>query len=908
MRRVIQTRIGRRRISRDVDDELAFHLDMRADQLMRTEGLSPEEARAEAARRFGDMPGVRDACVTLDHGRIRIMDRRNVLQDLRQDLTYAARMLRRTPAVSLVVVLTLALGIGANTAIFTLVNAVLLQKLPVTAPDELVIVGDPTRTGSMGFDTSPRADLFTYRGYQRLAEMSAAAVSGLAATGRVDRLEFAAGDRSGTERPRARMVSGNYFELLGIPAQLGRTLHRGEDDAIGGAPVVVISHGYWQRRFGGDSAVVGRDVLLNGARFTVAGITTPGFTGEIVGQETDLWIPLAMQQVLAPRRPLLGDDQAYWLLLIGRRERGVSFEQARTVLADAVRRVAEERFAGTPLSREAASLDVQVSGGARGLSRVRTTYRTPLLILMAGVALLLLIICANVANILMARAIARVREMSVRLAIGAGRSRLVRQLLTESLLLGLLGAGAGLVLAGWGSRLLLALAADGGPVLPLDTSLGVAACAFTLVVALATVVVFGLLPALRTSRVDVAAAMRASTRSLGGSRNPLGRLLIAAQVALSVVLLVGATLLSRSLSHVQQVDTGTARDELLIVDVDAIEGGYEGERLTTLASALAERLSVLPGVRAVSFSENGLFTGTESLVNVGIPGFAVTQREDSLAYYDQVGPGFVAATGARLLRGRDAADSDREGTPRVVLLNESFARYYFGARSPIGETIRVGDSAFAEVIGVVADVKDRTLTGPARRRFYLPYLQHPLGDAGALRFIVRASGEPAALMPSVRSAIQAQDATLSIFSMAPLSQLMRQSIREERLLARLATVFGGAALLLAVVGLYGVISYAVSRRSGEIGLRVALGAQRSAVIRMIVRDGLVLVAIGAAAGVPLTLAASQVIRGQLHGVAPTDPVAYGLAFSILVAGAVASALLPALRVSRVAPVVALRAE
>jgi predicted permease len=765
----------------------------------------------------------------------------------------------------------------------------------------------------MGFDSNPRADLHSYETYTALADQVTGLVSGLAASGRVDRLQLRVdGARGEAERLRGRMVSGNYFEVLGVPAFLGRTLKKGEDDVVGGAPVIVVSHGYWQRRFAGDSSVVGREVLINEARYTIAGITPPTFTGEIVGQSIDIWLPIAMQPVLAPNDPILDQTQAYWLQFIGRLQPGVSLEQARSGFTESLRRLLAGQQTVPALVTDAQAVEVQVSSGARGLSRVRTTYRAPLLILMAGVGLLLLVICANVANILMARAVARTREMSVRLAVGAGRGRLVRQLLTESLLLAGLGAVAGLVASNWMSRYLLVLAADGGTVLPLDTGVGLAALGFTSALGLMAVVAFGLMPALRASRVEVADAMRSSGKALTGSgmgqRHPLGRLLIAGQVALSLILIVGASLLVRSLQHLQQADTGLDRDQLLVVDVEAFDRGYKESRLTMLASEMQGRLAKLPGVTGVSFNENGIFTGTESATNLGVPGYVASQRQDSVSYYDNIGPGFVKATGARLVSGREFTEADREGTAPVVMVNATFSKKYFGDASPVGRTIRLGDSAYAEVIGVVADVKDQSLIGDVRRRFYVSYLQHPLGAPTSLRFLVGTRGDPVRLVAPVRKAILDVDADLPIRSVDPLARLMRESLSEERLLAKLATVFGMAALLLAAIGLYGVMSYAVNRRAGEIGLRVALGATRGTVVRMVLRDAMILVGIGLAIGVPLTFGASRIIRSQLHGVEPTDPLAFGVALAILALGALTAALLPALRASRVAPVVALRAE
>jgi predicted permease len=911
MRPVIRTRFGRRSVPGEVDDELAFHIDMRARQLIES-GWPPDEALAEAKRRFGDMGEVRDNCVTYDEERLRSMNRINVVHDIRQDLAYAARMLRRGPVVSIVVILTLALGIGANTAIFSLVNAVLLRKLPVKAPDELLVLGDPVRVGGMGFDSNPRADLYSFATYRALVDQSGGWLSGLAAGGRVDRLQLRVdGARGEAERPRGRMVSGNYFEVLGVPAFLGRTFNKAEDDIVSGSPVVVISHGYWLRRFAGDSSAVGREVLINEARYTIAGVAAPSFTGEIVGESIDIWIPVSMQGVLSPNQLILNDPQVYWLLLLGRRLPGVSLEQARSGFTGAVRQVLESQQTVAALVNDARNLEIRVSSGARGLSRVRSTYRAPLLILTAGVGLLLLIICANVANILMARAVARTREMSVRLAIGAGRGRLVRQLLTESLLLAGLGAVAGLLVSSWMSRFLLVLAADGGTPLPLDTGVGIAALGFTSALGLVAVVAFGLMPALRASRVEVADAMRASGKALTGSgmgqRNPLGRLLIASQVALSVILIVGAGLLVRSLQHLQRTETGVDRDRVLVVDVDANARGYEGARLTALGSELQARLARLPGVVGASFNENGIFTGTESATNVGVPGYEPRQRSDSISYYDQIGPGFIRATGARVTRGREFTETDREVSSPVIMVNESFSRHYFNDANPVGRTIRIGDSTFAEIVGVVADVKDHSLVEAARRRFYLSYLQHPLGEPSLLRLLVKTQGDPLSFIPTVRKTIADLSADLPVRRIDPLSRLMRQSISEERLLATLTTVFGITALLLAGIGLYGVMSYAVSRRAGEIGLRVALGAQRGTVISMVLRDAMLLVGIGIAVGVPLTFGASRIIRNQLH-VGPADPVAFVVALGVLMLGSIAAALLPALRASRVAPIVALRSE
>ncbi|HEX7123278.1 MAG TPA: ABC transporter permease, partial [Gemmatimonadaceae bacterium] len=733
MRRAIGSGLGRGRVTREVDDELAFHLEMRTRQLIER-GLSPEDARREALRQFGDLDGVRRDCITLDQDRIRSMNRSNLLDELRRDLVYGARMLHRNPGVTAVVTLTLALGIGANTAIFSLVDAVLLRPLPVRAPDELIVVGNPARPTGISYSTAPRGDLYSYPSYRALRERNTL-TTGLLATGRADRVDvWLTSDQDEPDRPRGRFVSGNFFQVLGVPAFLGRTFDGSEDEAIGASPVATISHGYWQRRFAGDSSVVGRDILINGVRFTIIGVTPPSFSGVIVGQPTDIWLPLTMQGVLTPYAPMLEEPQAYWLLLMGRRAPGVTYEQAVAGFTSLARQILNEQAPNIAFQKMVDEVTFTMAPGARGLSRLRLSYQTPLLILLAGTGLLLLIICANVANLLLARAVARAREMSVRLAIGADRGRLIRQMLTEGLLLAFLGGAAGLVVARWGSRFLLALAADGSPPIPVEARLDLIALGFTLLLSIIAVSVFGLAPALRASNVDLASTMRATARGLTGSlgarhqRHPLGRLLIPVQVALSFVLLIGAALLVRSLRNVETTDTGVARDRLILVDLDPAPRGVKGEAWVTLARDLAERARRVAGVEDATYSVNGLFSGTENASNLGVPGFQPETGADSIAYYDLVGPGFVQTIGGRLLRGRDIAATDVVDAPLVILVNEAFAKFYFGDRDPVGTTIRVGDSTYAQIVGVVADVRDHSLTDDVVRRYYAAYDQLPYGD------------------------------------------------------------------------------------------------------------------------------------------------------------------------------------
>ena len=545
------------------------------------------------------------------------------------------------------------------------------------------------------------------------------------------------------------MVSGNFFSMLGVPPAAGRVFNSQEDDQVyEGHPVVVISYDYWTRRFANDRGILGKKILINDVPMNVIGVARAGYGGEIVGTSYDVWLPITMQPVLQPHEKYLDDWTTSWLLLLGRLRPGATIEQAHAAVGTIVRQAIEDHVSAFKFSAPATVLAAArtdtawVNSGARGFSRLRSAFHAPLLILMAGVSLLLLIVCANVANLLLARAIARGREIGVRLALGAGRGRLVRQLLTESLVLALTGATGGLLVASWGSRLLVTLAADGGR-LPLDLRLDLPVLAFTLLLSLAAVALFGLAPALRASRVDLATTMRAHARALGGGlggggggatgwRPSPAKLLIAGQVALSVVLLTGAALLVRSLRSLEQQPTGLDREHLLIVDLDVGSRGYAEERRNAVVQDLAGRFERIPGVVAVSYSENGIFSGTESQSSIAVPGFTPRTVDDSSVAYDQVGPHYAAAIGARLLQGRDLEARDDNHTAYVALVNQSLARFYFPAGDAVGKWFK-SDTTPIQIVGVIGDVQDHDLRAAPLRRYYLPYL-HAQGQPMAARF------------------------------------------------------------------------------------------------------------------------------------------------------------------------------
>jgi predicted permease len=919
MRRVFRLPFSRNRVERELDDEFAFHLENRIQRLMAV-GMSPSHARAEALRQFGDLSAVRDSCLTLDHQRERAMHRANVASEARQDLTYALRTLRRNAVLTAVIVGALATGIGANTAIFTLIDAVLLRNLPVMHPEQLVAVGNPARVGGWS-SGNVRLDLLSYPLYRDLAA-NHDVFTGVLASGRADRLDVRIdANHEELEHPRGRWVSGNYFAVLGVPAARGRTFDTTAASHPGGAPTVVISHGYWTRRFQNDPSVIGRTILIDGTAMSIIGVAPASFTGEIVGTDYDMWLPASMHDIIEPHRRALDQRGESWLLLLGRLKPGVTLAQAeRRVPAILQRDIAANtpaNLAPDPNNRTASR--PQVSAGARGFSWLRDTYQAPLFTLMIGVALLLCIICGNVANLLLARSVARGREMAVRLALGANRARLVRQLLTESALLAVLSAALGLFVAWVGSRGLMYLVSPGGGV-KVDTGMDLPVLAFTLAVSVVAVGVFGLVPALRASRVDLASSMRANARSVTGSagmtrggRAPVAKLLIAGQVALSVLLLTGATMLVRSLRNLQDTSVGLDRDHLVIVDVDILTDGYVGAPLATLVHTLRDRVAAVPGVRGVTYSENGIFSGTESGTTIEVPGFQMRAPEDSIISYDMAGPNYASGIGATLLQGRDLLPSDENRPARVALINATMADFYWPGERAVGRYLHISDSLVIQVVGVIGDVRDHSLTAPEARRAYFPYAHTDTAAAGfgnpaALRLEVRTAGDPSALVQPIRKAVLGVSATLPIESIDPVVDLMRDSIAEQTLLAQLATGFGVLALLLAGIGLYGVMTYAITRRTGEIGLRVALGAQRADVIRMVLVDALKLVAVGVVVGLPLALLATRLLRAQLHGVGPTDPASMATAVIVLAASAMAAVLVPALRASRLSPMLALRAD
>ena len=831
---------------------------------------------------------------------------------LMQDLRYALRTLLRSPGFTAVAVISLALGIGANTAIFSLIDAMILRKLPVKNPEGLYIVGDPAAVNSNSFG-SQRTETFSYMTYKHMRERNQL-YSEMFVSGSAGHLEMTIGGKPDATNVRGRLVSGTYFPMLGVSAQMGRTLTVEDDKVPGAHPVIVISDGFWHTKFAGKPDILGQTIGLNGRLYTIIGVMPPEFTGEVVGQLYDLWAPMMMQAQIMPGREWLNEYRRSWLQMMVRLKPGITEQQARAGTNVLVKQILidQEGPNGRPEElRDLRQAKIEFGTGATGFSRLRANFSEPLMILMSVVGLVLLIACANVANLLLAHATSRQREISVRLALGAARSRLIRQLLTESVVLSVCGAVLGLLVARWSSRLLLLLVNRDG--VPLALHLDLRVLAFTAAVAMLTGVLFGLAPALRATRIEINSVLKEGSRGLtsSGAKLSLGKVLVVGQVALSLLLLIGAGLFVRSLQNLQHVDLGYERDHILMMTIDATPAGYKGPRATQLWRQIQAGVARVPGVRAVSFSENGLFSGSESGFGIEAEGFKAANDRDRGSAFDEVGPGYFETVGIPVVKGRGIDEKDNENAPKIAVINQAAASFFFKGADPVGKHIsyelRRGDKVVREIVGVVKDVRDHSLKREIRRRFYVPAYQ-PFNDSlGWVNLEIRTRAEPQAMSTAVRAAVQSVDRTLPT-DLHPLSVNVDDQMTQERMIAQLSAFFGALALLLAAIGLYGVMSYAIARRTNEIGIRMALGARPGTVLAMVLRETLLLVGLGLAIGLPAALVLTRLISSRLFGLKPWDPVSVGIATVVLVGVAALAGYLPARRAAGLNPVTALRYE
>ncbi|HKS74657.1 MAG TPA: ABC transporter permease [Terriglobales bacterium] len=862
----------------ELDEELCSYMEASATEKMKA-GLSREKAMREVRMSMGSAEGVKED--------VRGVGWETVAETLWQDVRYGARMLRKNPGFTLVAVLTLALGIGANSAIFSVVNAVLLRPLAFRDPGKLCLV-----TESLPSFPSLGPSFQNYVDFRDQAK----SFEGLAAV-HIDRLNLTG--RGDPERLSAQMATADLFPLLGVNAIEGHTF-TSDEDRYGGPAVVLLSYGFWQRNFGGTPNILGKTIRLNDQPYTVTGILPAGF---------QIIVPVDVVVPFAPWAHGLPDDRNWHpgITAVGRLRQGVTLERARVEMAAIAQRLAKQY----PL------YDTDMGANVNGLQETLVqNVRPALLMLLGAVGLVLLIACGNIANLLLARAASRQREIAVRTALGAGRLRIVRQLLTESVLLAFAGGAVGLLLARVILTPLLALASKSLPsvgVIGLDGRV----LAFTAAIALLAGVLFGLAPALQTAKMDVRPALSDASRgSTGGaSRHRVRDLLVVTEVALALILLIGAGLLIRSFARLQDVQPGFDASHLLVVDVPVSPNGYaQAPRRMSLFDQLIERSKTLPGVSAAGTALILPVTGSGSVIHFNIQGRPPkTPHDYILIGYRPVSPGYLETLRVPLLAGRMLNESDTERGPYVAVVNQSMVKQYFPGESPLGKRIQVGatptnEIPWAEIVGVVGDMK-QSLASEASAEMYIPFRQaDSLIPIFAMSMVLRTTNDPHAEVSALRNAVHTIDADQPLVNFRTMQENIATSVSDPRFRTMLLGIFAASALLLAVIGLYGLMAYSVEQRTSEIGIRLALGAQRNDVLKLIVIQGLKLVLVGVAIGLGGALALSQLLTRFLYGVVPSDPATFAIVASILTLVAMVACWIPARRAMRVDPIVALRYE
>ncbi|MBL0158464.1 MAG: ABC transporter permease [Bryobacterales bacterium] len=881
---------GKERQDRELAEEIESHLQLQIDDNLRA-GMDPAEARRQATLRFDGVEAVKES----------YRERRGLpwLETAWQDLRYAVRVLAKDRGFTAVAVLTLALGIGANTAIFGLIDAVMLKSLPVQRPEELLQV----RMGESSVFTNPiweqvrdRQDVF----------------SGVFTYGD-DRFNLSPGGEA--RYVQGAWVSGEFFETLGVQPALGRPITRA-DDRRGCPATAVLSYDFWQSEYAGNPAVVGRSVSLEGQPFQIIGVAGRGFSGMAVGQPMNIYVPVCSEALVHGKESWLDGRSIWWLTVIGRPRPGVTPQQVTArlkVLAPEIFRATKPpNWRGEDV-KEYEQRTFETKPVAGGISDLRGQYSNALLALMGVVGAVLLIACANVANLILARASVRQREIAIRLALGSGRGRLIRQLLTESLLLSLTGAALGVLLAQWGSHVLVRLLSTSRSAVSLDLHVDGRMLAFTAAIAVATALLFGLAPAWLATRVQPNAAMKSGGRGTaeGHTRFSFGKALVIAQVALSLALVACAGLMLGTFRKLATLDPGFRHEHVLLTGVDLRNAKYPEAQRRAVFDRILERLRALPGVRSASSSDITPISGMAWNGEITVEGFKAKNRRDSLAYFNQVSDKYFETMGTPILAGRDFEERDGPTAPRVAIVNETLARKFFGQASPLGRTFRMEQGPNldppVEIVGVVRDAKYGTLREVTKPTAYLANGQSTEPGWMSHNFELRSDSGATDVIPAVRAAVAEVNPNV-VIQFKTLSLQVEESLTRERLLAVLSGLFGGLALLLAMIGLYGVMSYNVTRRHNEIGIRMALGAAQGTVRTMVLRDVAILVALGLSAGIGLSLAGGRLIESFLFGMKASDPSALTGAVVLLAVVAALAGYLPARRASRVDPMVALREE
>ena len=925
----------KRNLEQELADEIQLHLEMQIEDFER-QGMNPDEARFAALRKFGGVDQVKE----------KYRDRRGLpfVETFLRDLGYGARMLRRSPIVTTVAILSLALGIGANTALFSVVDAVLLKTLPVEAPDRLLVfewqAGRAFRTtgmsGTSNVTVPPNMrglSLFGYETVERMQQAQIAAgsetpLSDLFAFGPLSKLTAKVGDEA--EIIKGQAVSGNYFAALRVQPSVGRAITP-DDDRSGAAPVVLLSNQFWQDRFAANPAVIGQQLMLNRQSFTIVGVTPPEFNGTLqVNYKPDVTVPLALEPLLFAEKSNLKQG-IWWLNVMGRLKPGATDEQARESLNGAFQSAALELMPPPSKANQlaAAQLDSKdyprllSESGRRGMPDVRKRFAPSIYVLFIVVALVLLIACANVANLLLARAALRGPEISVRLAVGAGRWSLIRQLLTESLLLAALGGALGVLFAFWGKSMLLALTKEETGLVPsgVDLSINWRVLIFTLVISLLTGLLFGSIPAWRATGLDLTTALKNSR----GTSMPVSRLskgLLVLQLAVSFLLLMGAGLFIRTLYNLQRVNVGFNQENLLVFRLEPEDSGYEDERLLQFYQQLFSRLDHLPDVRGVTFGRVPLIANSNWFNDFLLPGESESTAPERDTMRQIVRENYFATMEIPFLSGREFTPRDDAHAPRVGIVNQTFVREFFPDGEVLGKSVRFpGDKSGIEIVGVVADTKYESQREDVKPLLYTPW-QQEVAELGEMHFVIRTLSEPAALAASVRQVVRELDSNLPVIEIGTQAARAQSVLGQERLYVRLLSFFGGVALLLAAIGLFGVMAFSVSQRTKEIGIRMAFGAQMASVLKLIIWQGMKLVLLGLTAGALSWYVLNRVLQSQyfgpgtwergmtqqLYGIKLSDPLTLIVTGSLLILVALIACWLPARRAAKVDPLVALRYE
>jgi len=890
----------------ELADEFESHIRLLTEDNLR-HGMSSAEARRAALVTFGGVEPAKE----------QFRDQRGFpwIAAFRQDLRYALRGMRRVPGFTAAAAGCLALGIGANTAIFSVVNAVMLRSLPVRHPEQLVLL-------SYHSQSYPKALRQTGSGYGRTSlpyqawqafRQGATKVSGVLAFAPLGFNNHSVSVSSGGAPTVAggEMVSGNYFSVLGVSPFLGRAI--ADDDLKPAAPnVAVVSYSYWSRQFGAEPSILGRGIAINGAPFTIVGVAPRGFFGVDPQFAPDLWVPLRDMPELKPwgiqtgGSTMFQNPRWWWCMMIARLKPGVTPELARAELDVLFQQATLQGISRPPKPEE--TPHIALAPASRGLEQLQRSFSQPLRILLVAVSLVLLIACANVATLLLARSRSRQKEMSVRLAIGASRARLIRQFLTESLLLSLCGGAVGLLFALWGSRALVLLMSAGQPI-ALDVGPDSTVLAFTAAVSVLTAFLFGLAPAFRATRVSLAPQLKQQAAS-APSRATLGKVLIAGQVALSVCLLFGAGLFVRTLQKLQNQDFGFNRQRLLLFELDPRRNGCTQQRVLEVYREALEKIQALPGVRAATISAYPLLSGWENNGSASTGDALAKDRQPPSVYWNVIGPDFFQTMSIPVVLGHSPGWRDMSGR-RVAAVNETFARSLFPNVSPLGRTFSFGttfDPAEAyEIVGVVRNAKYDDVRGVPPATAYIPYTAVP-DMVGRMSFEVRTAGDPLSITAALRDIMRHVDPNLPLIGIQTQEQLIDEALGQEHMFARISSFFGLLALLLVTVGVYGTLAYAVTRRTGEIGIRIALGAGRPQVLWMVLRESLLVVACGLAAGIPAALLLSRYIASMLFGVKAYDAASMAATILILAAAGALAGFIPARRSSRISPIRALRYE